>query len=71
MREVDEVKVKRTELRTNYLDSQGELQIAVRQRSDTKMWVVFDWTGPTNKHEEFDTRDAAEASAKKLAREIR
>lgn len=73
MREVDEeVKVSRTKTRTKYRASKdGDLLICVYQRSDTGMWVVQDWTGPTYKWEEFTTRDAAEAAAKKLAKGIR
>lgn len=67
------MKVDRTDTRTAYLDSQGEMQAAVRQRTDTGMWVLSDWTQPvpTTRFSEFDTREAAEASAKKLAKGIR
>jgi hypothetical protein len=64
----EEVKATRTETVTKYQASKdGDLLICVYQRTDTLMWVVQDWTGPTYKWEEFDTRDAAEAAAKKLA----
>jgi hypothetical protein len=67
------MKVTRTDISTRYCDSQGEMQIAVRQRPDTGMWVLTDWTEPVPKTtwEEFKTRDDAEASAKKIAGRIR
>jgi hypothetical protein len=67
------MKVDRTELRTAYFDGEGEMQISVRQRPDTKMWVMTDWTRPVpdTRWEEFETRELAEAAAKKIAGRIR
>lgn len=62
------MKVVRTEIGTRYYDSSGELQLAIRQRPDTKMWVMSDWatSAKTTRFEEFKKRSDAEVAANRV-----
>lgn len=64
--------VVRTEIVTRYYDSSGEMQLAVRQRTDTKMWVMYDWatSSTTTRFEEFKKRSDAEDAAKRVFKSV-
>lgn len=66
------MKVVRTEIATRYYDSSGEMQLAVRQRPDTKMWVMSDWatSAKTTRFEEFKKRSDAEDAAKRVFKAV-
>lgn len=64
--------VVRTDIATRYYDSSGEMQLAVRQRPDTEMWVMSDWatSATTTRFEEFEKRSDAEAAAKRVFKAV-